>query len=65
MPRMPEIIAIAHGDALARDLVADDPEREREDRAAEPLDRPRDDHQRQGGREAGQEAADGEARRAR
>ena len=39
--------ADAAGDPLARELVADDPEREREDAAARALDRARDDQQRE------------------
>ena len=39
--------AIAPATRSRRELVADDPEREREDRAAETLDHARDDHQRE------------------
>ena len=47
----------AAGDALARELVADDPEREREDAAADALDRARDDQQRERARDAGEQRA--------
>ena len=45
MPRIAEISAMRCGDPLARELVADDPEREREDAAAGALHDARDDHQ--------------------
>ncbi len=49
--------ADAGADALARELVADDPEREREDRAAEALDRaPGDQHLERVGERADQRA---------
>ena len=53
--------AIPPAHALARELVADDPEREREDRAAEALDRAGDDHHRQRRRERREQRARGEA----
>jgi len=37
----------AAGDLLARELIANDPEREREDPAAQALDHPRHDQQQQ------------------
>ena len=49
------------GDPLAWKLVTNDPEREREDCAAETLDRARDDHQRQRGDDRREQRARGEA----
>ncbi len=45
-PSSPEIERDPAGDALAGKLVAHDPERKGEDRAAEPLDRAGADHHR-------------------
>ena len=57
IPSSADMQADAAGDAFSRELVADDPEREREDAAADALDRARDDQQRQRARDAGEQRA--------
>ena len=63
-PRMADIQAVPRATSLGVELVADDPEREREDRAAEALQRARGDHHRERGRQRGDDDAGRERTRA-
>ena len=64
MPRIADISPMLPGHPLARELVADDPEGEREDAAADALDDAGDDQHARASGERGEQRAGGEDQRA-